>query len=146
MFPGPRVSRPSAWPVRYLSASSTYRRSAQRFDSVQISSKSPTDLSPAGRPLPSCGDGNAFEQQWGSGKFPLLYQAADAALSQSAWWMKRSEHSFKLRPVSAKVLRPTRSLSISHIILLALACSGQSFIAHKSSCQPASVSIFRFSS
>lgn len=55
------------------------------------------------------------------------------ALSQSDWWMSRSGQSFKLRPALAKGLGPTRSLSISHIILLVLACLGQRFHPRKAS-------------
>lgn len=56
-----------------------------------------------------------------------------SALLHSDWWMGRSEQSFKLSPAPVKGLRPTRSLSISHIILLVLAHLGQCFNQHKAS-------------
>lgn len=141
VVPGPWVSWPSAWPARYLSASP---RTWDRLIEVLTASKSPVRVPPLSAQQDSPHPPAEMQMPWGRGKFLFLDRAAEEALSQSAWWMKRSEQLFKLGPASAKVLRPTRSLSISHIILLALVWLGQSFSAHKSSCQPGSVSILKY--
>lgn len=55
------------------------------------------------------------------------------ALSHPDWWMGRSEQSLKPNPAPAKGLRTVRSLSISHITLLVLACLSQRFSPHTAS-------------
>ncbi len=118
--------------IRHLSHSKNLKLESSR-EAYSLSSAGPSSLC-SGMDMWMCyeADNGGYSDCLHPGQgCPSVERAP--ALSQSDWRMGRSEQSLKMKPVPAKGLRPARSLSISHIILLVPACSGHCLGPHKAS-------------